>query len=89
MRGFARTATNNDGYAEIKTPVNPGDIEWQRIFMNRELAEGEGFEPSIRFPAYTLSKRAPSATRPPLREVGNIPEDAGNLTEPAPSGKGD
>ena len=30
------------------------------------MAEGEGFEPSIRFPAYTLSKRAPSATRPPL-----------------------
>jgi hypothetical protein len=31
------------------------------------LAEGEGFEPSIRFPVYTLSKRAPSAARPPLR----------------------
>ena len=31
------------------------------------MAEGEGFEPSIRLPAYTLSKRAPSATRPPLR----------------------
>src|SRR5690606_41172757 len=31
------------------------------------LAEGEGFEPSIRFPVYTLSKRAPSATRPPLQ----------------------
>ena len=29
-------------------------------------AEREGFEPSIRFPACTLSKRAPSATRPPL-----------------------
>lgn len=32
------------------------------------LAEGEGFEPSIRFPVYTLSKRAPSAARPPLRD---------------------
>ena len=31
------------------------------------LAEGAGFEPAIRFPVYTLSKRAPSATRPPLR----------------------
>ena len=30
------------------------------------MAEGEGFEPSIRFPVYTLSKRAPSAARPPL-----------------------
>ena len=33
------------------------------------MAEGEGFEPLIRFPAYTLSKRAPSATRPPLHRV--------------------
>src|SRR5580658_10468845 len=35
--------------------------------MPSELAEGVGFEPTIRFPVYTLSKRAPSATRPPLR----------------------
>ena len=26
----------------------------------------EGFEPSKQFPVYTLSKRAPSTTRPPL-----------------------
>jgi hypothetical protein len=32
------------------------------------VAEGVGFEPTIRFPVYTLSKRAPSATRPPLRK---------------------
>ena len=31
------------------------------------LAEREGFEPSRRVNAYTLSKRAPSATRPPLQ----------------------
>jgi hypothetical protein len=30
------------------------------------VAEGAGFEPAIRFPAYTLSRRAPSAARPPL-----------------------
>ena len=29
-------------------------------------AEREGFEPSIRFPVYTLSRRAPSTTRTPL-----------------------
>ena len=34
------------------------------------LAEREGFEPSRRFPAYTLSRRAPSTTRPPLRAGG-------------------
>ena len=32
------------------------------------VAEGGGFEPPLRFPVNTLSKRAPSATRPPLRE---------------------
>ena len=37
------------------------------------MAEGEGFEPSIRFPAYTLSKRAPSATRPPLLWRARVP----------------
>ena len=32
------------------------------------MAEREGFEPSIRLHAYTLSRRAPSATRTPLHE---------------------
>ena len=31
------------------------------------LAEREGFEPSMRINAYSLSRGAPSATRPPLR----------------------
>src|SRR5690606_11031166 len=31
------------------------------------LAERKGFEPLRRFPVYTLSRRAPSTTRPPLR----------------------
>ncbi len=30
------------------------------------MAEREGFEPSIRVNAYTISSRAPSTTRPPL-----------------------
>ena len=34
------------------------------------MAEGVGFEPTIRLPVYTLSKRAPSATRPSLRRAG-------------------
>src|SRR5215469_4596342 len=36
------------------------------------MAEREGFEPSIRFPVYTLSKRAPSATRPSLRRFNSL-----------------
>ena len=30
-----------------------------RTLRNKVLAEGVGFEPTIRFPVYTLSKRAP------------------------------
>jgi hypothetical protein len=43
----------------------------RRTAFGSRLAEGVGFEPTIRFPVYTLSKRAPSATRPPLRKRGD------------------
>ena len=33
----------------------------------RRLAERVGFEPTVEFPLHTLSKRAPSTTRPSLR----------------------
>ncbi len=39
--------------------------------INKKLAERVGFEPTLEFPLNTLSKRAPSATRPSLpRKVG-------------------
>ena len=31
------------------------------------MADRKGFEPSRRSPAYALSRRAPSTTRPPVR----------------------
>src|SRR5262245_6229670 len=34
---------------------------------NEVLAERVGFEPTVEFPLHTLSKRAPSTTRPSLR----------------------
>lgn len=34
---------------------------------NELMAEKKGFEPSIPFPVYSLSRGAPSTTRPPLR----------------------
>ena len=37
---------------------------WRKIY---KMAERQGFEPWRRFLAYTLSRRAPSTTRPPLR----------------------
>jgi hypothetical protein len=52
-----------------------------------QVAEGVGFEPTIRFPVYTLSKRAPSATRPSLRAALPSPASgrgegrAGNIVE--------
>src|ERR1700674_1958148 len=36
------------------------------------VAEREGFEPSLEFPLNTLSKRAPSTTRPSLREGDSL-----------------
>ena len=41
------------------------------------VAEGAGFEPAIRFPVYTLSRRAPSTARPPLRMP--FPQRSGTL----------
>jgi hypothetical protein len=34
------------------------------------MAERVGFEPTVEFPLHTLSKRAPSASRPSLRMSG-------------------
>ena len=43
-------------------PKPASDGEDQRVAM----AERVGFEPTLEFPLNTLSKRAPSTTRPPL-----------------------
>ena len=43
----------------------------QRAVRHGMVAEGVGFEPTLRFPVNTLSKRAPSATRPPLLSSRN------------------
>src|SRR6056297_3992385 len=42
-----------------------------RTVSHRQVAERQGFEPWRRFPAYTRSRRAPSTTRPPLRQGGS------------------
>src|SRR5712672_504688 len=41
------------------------------------MAERVGFEPTVEFPQHTLSKRAPSTTRTPLRDM----ESSFRLTE--------
>ena len=35
------------------------------------MAERKGFEPLKQLPVYTLSKRAPSTTQPPLQLINN------------------
>ncbi len=50
-------------------PILPADSSLPLYATDSILAEREGFEPSIEFPLYTLSKRAPSTTRPSLRGV--------------------
>ena len=58
----------------------------EKLFYNNDLclAEGVGFEPTIRFiTVYTLSRRAPSATRPPLRGAArpHVRSSAGTVTK--------
>ncbi len=50
----------------------------QRNYSLEVMAEGEGFEPSIRLnTVYTLSRRAPSTARPPVRNLESLFKDAG------------
>src|SRR6185312_8751098 len=50
--------------------------------IHKALADREGFEPSNGFHRYTLSRRAPSTTRPPVRA-----REGGN-TRPTAPGQG-
>ncbi len=53
-----------------------------------DLAVREGFEPSIRFLVYTLSRRAPSTARTPHRiSPGLRPSRRANVAEQLPDGK--
>src|SRR5437899_5466502 len=47
------------------------------------LAERVGFEPTLEFPLNTLSKRAPSATRPSLRRFREATARQNRSLEPA------
>jgi hypothetical protein len=59
-------ATLSDGGTVSGTVTGRG-MYVANTFVRIAMAEREGFEPSIEFPLYTLSKRAPSTTRPSLR----------------------
>ncbi len=53
----------------MKTRLFPRRDGRMSVFATGMMAERAGFEPARRFPAYTLSRRAPSTARPPLRRL--------------------
>ena len=58
------------GQSPVQSPVDVfsrREIERKTILYRNMLAERAGFEPALRSPVNTLSRRAPSTTRPPLR----------------------
>ena len=58
----------DDGIQPIDSDAsNQGALVPTHVRMR--VAERVGFEPSVAFPLYTLSKRAPSATRTSLRST--------------------
>jgi hypothetical protein len=75
-RAVAKAALGLHSFGEIDLPdpvgylisVSP-TVSSHHVKHNKtkELAEREGFEPPIPVKVYTLSRRAPSATRPSLR----------------------
>ena len=60
----------------------------RRLSVPGVLAEGAGFEPAIRFPVYTLSRRAPSTARPPLQRALHISSEGEAIAPAAPRAQG-
>ncbi len=56
----------NQGFRTAKT-TSPFKVLAAMNDDEKEMAERKGFEPSRRLPVYSLSRGAPSTTRPPLR----------------------
>ena len=55
------------GFNQIQIKFTTNSIQQNPQISVIKMAERERFELSIRFPAYTLSRGAPSTTRPPFR----------------------
>src|ERR1700688_4334228 len=74
-RAVANAAFGLHSFGEIDLPVHVGYLisvsptvsRYVKYNKTKELAERVGFEPTLPFRVNTLSKRAPSATRPSLR----------------------
>ena len=56
-------------------------LNWgSALLIEGVVADRQGFEPWRRSPAYTLSRRAPSTTRPPVHQRG-LARPLGDLQE--------
>ena len=61
--------SRQSGYSNPETAL-PFKLLTEARDPGNAMADREGFEPSRRFPAYTLSRRAPSTTRPSVPRRG-------------------
>ncbi len=66
MKGAECERANRHLRHQKSTPSNVSLSCLSFLGYDGEVAEGGGFEPPRRSPVYTLSRRAPSTTRPPL-----------------------
>src|SRR5580658_5218486 len=79
-RAVTKAAFGLHPFGEIDLPVHVGYLisvsptvsQHLKYNKTKELAERVGFEPTLEFPLNTLSKRAPSATRPSLRRDNGL-----------------
>jgi hypothetical protein len=67
LREFVLWLSQQEGF---RSRIRASDADYFNLSRRDEaeaMAETKGFEPSRRFPAYSLSRGAPSTTRPRLR----------------------
>src|SRR6202035_4330970 len=95
-RAVANAAFGLHSLGEIDLPVHVGYLisvsptvsQHVKYNKTKELAERVGFEPPIPVKVYTLSRRAPSATRPSLRAHRLLPyfiREASGFGSPRPT----
>ena len=72
----------NEGFRTPKTTL-PFNMLGEKTMHECKMADREGFEPSIRLPVYTRSRRAPSATRPPVHPFRIHPAGCAQYTQDA------
>src|SRR4051812_27607188 len=79
-------STKNRGRRKSRLTTRPSFSRWLlNIGLDMsKLAERVGFEPTLEFPLNTLSKRAPSATRPSLRRFEDASAERRNAATTCP-----